>query len=98
MATKAKSRRFCVAAGHLLLKFVELVGLSLMNPYDNGISIKFVGKTTKYARVRSLGGIRVSCTVTLSPFGITEFYTKLAEAARLINLGHVGVTSAGRKL
>ena len=94
MATKAKSRRFCVAAGHLLLKFVELVGLSLMNPYDNGI----VGKTTKYARVRPLGGIRVSCTVTLSPFGITEFYTKLAEAARLINLGHVGVTSAGRKL
>ena len=64
---RLKAGGFCVAAGHLLLKFVELVGLSLMNPYENGTSIKFVGKTTKYARVRPLGGIRVSCTATLSP-------------------------------
>ena len=76
-APRLKPGGSCVAAGvfsgHLLLKFVELVSLSLMNPYVNGISMKFVGKTTKYARVRPLGGIRGSCTATLSPFDITEF-------------------------
>ena len=68
-----------------------------MNRYVNGISIKFVGKTTKHARVRPLGGTRVSCTAILSSLGITEFWTKLAEAVLLINLGHVGATSVGLK-
>ena len=50
-----------------------------MDPYVYGISIKFVGKTTKHARIRA----RVRNTVML-PLGTTEFLTKLAEAPKTL--------------
>lgn len=97
MVIKVKSRWFCVVVGYLFLKFVELVGLSFMNLYDNGILIKFVGKMIKYVCVCLFGGICVSCMVILFFFGIIEFYIKLVEVVCFINLGYVGVISVGWK-
>jgi len=63
-ALRLKLSSFCVAVavfwGHLLLKFVELMGLNRVNRYVNGISIKFVGKTSACSSTCSIGGTRVS--------------------------------------
>ena len=57
-AFRPKPGSICVAAvmfwGHRFLKFVVLVGI---NGYVNGISMKFVGKTTKHARIRLVKGV-----------------------------------------
>ena len=56
-----------------------------MNQYVNGISTAFIGKTTKHARIRPLGGNRVSKTSHLPNYRRHN----LAEAVLCINLGHI---------
>ena len=57
-----------------------------MNRYVNGISIAFIGKTTKHARIRPLGGTRPNY----------RRYNQ-AEVVLCINLGHDAAAGVGLK-